>query len=63
MTTDDKTKTVTMTLELDKVTPNAVRYAEAKSADNPNPKNMYFQKSEMAQLGNPDKLIVTIAAA
>jgi hypothetical protein len=58
MTIDEKK--VTMVLEQDKVTPNAIRFAEVAAPGNSNPKNMYFQKSEIEKLGNPKKLNVTV---
>lgn len=55
-------KSVTLTMKIDKRTKGAIRYAEERTADNPNPKNIYFSKEDAQAFGTPETLIFTIKA-
>jgi len=44
----------------DKVTKNTIRFAEQSDG---HPKQLYLLKTEVAELGNPDKIKLTVTKA
>ena len=47
----------------DKETKNAIRFTSGHVENDPHSKNIYLMKTEVAELGNPSKIKVTIEAA
>jgi len=55
--------TITLQFNIEKTTPNTVRYAEVVPDGDPAViRTMYLQKFAAKQLGNPDSITVTIDA-
>lgn len=54
-------KDIVKTLTQDKVTPGSIRFRDLSTTDHP--LAVYLTKDEVAELGNPNAIKVTIAAA